>query len=310
MRSTRAGHSGDETIDDDPTILWCRIPGWSFRVGLQPVLLVGALFMAAVLLWLVPGVDRVYPVLMLAFLVYVVLLFLGIGLWSRKAALAPFAGIERGALHPIERILVDQERETPRFGARIEDLWSWEELTERCHREGVVMPRTILAQTLKPRLMPLERPAEFLEPEPIHPSSNVGYAATLFLVLIYLWNAAAQFFMGHYMVTAIWLVCGLFFALGIPTLRDRVRKLWDSGGRFVAGQGWLRDRRGRIWTTSDSVVVVRKSFTTSTLAWWVIGPAGVSWITFINENDPEFIKLWQRWNHPDPRPELAYQTDS
>ena len=34
----------------------------------------------------------------------------------------------------------------------------------------------------------------------------------------------------------------------------------------------------------------------------------VLFLTYANVKDPEFIKLWQRWNHPDPRPELAPST--
>ena len=308
-RSNGVSGSGTDPFGDDPTILWCRLPGWTFRVTLLPVLALGALFMLTMLLWLVPGIDPVVPATILFFLVLIVLLFFGIGLWSRRASMAPFAGINWHPLEPIERILIDQEKATPRFGAGNEDLWSWEALAERCRREDVVMPRTLIHKALKDRLQWYETPADFLEPEPIHQSSDMPYGPTLFFCGFWLFIAFTQFRMGHPIFAAFAAAIGLGTACGIPAVRDRVRKLWDSGGHLVAGQGWLRDRRGRLFTTEDSLVVVREDTQSSTLKWMVTGRAGVMTLSFINENDPEFDKLWQRWNHPDPRPELANHAD-
>jgi hypothetical protein len=136
-------------------------------------------------------------------------------------------------------------------------------------------------------------------------SSRMGYGWVVTLIVFYLGNALLQFLVGNYLFMGLWIAGGVFLAAAIPAVRDQLRLLWDFSGNVVAGQGWTRDHKNRVWTTADAIMVIHKVTSSSSLEVVITGPAGVVTLSFINERDPDFVKLWQRWNHPDPRPELA-----
>ena len=41
----------------------------------------------------------------------------------------------------------------------------------------------------------------------------------------------------------------------------------------------------------------------------LISKTGNMSLTFLNGDDPDFVALWQRWTHPNPRPALVGATD-
>ncbi len=75
--------------------------------------------------------------------------------------------------------------------------------------------------------------------------------------------------------------------------------------QFIAGPGVLVDqKRQRRWTVDDAVMLVQCTPTLGPLIVRLVGEAGWLTLSFTDEKDPDFVRLWQRWNHPQPRPEL------
>ncbi len=111
---------------------------------------------------------------------------------------------------------------------------------------------------------------------------------------------------GEWFIVMINLILFVSFAVQIPVIRDLIPALRPEGAAPIAGMGFIEDSKGKLWTVDDSLMILsgRKSGDKPVYV-HIVGPAGWLLLTYANVKDPEFIKLWQRWNHPDPRPELA-----
>ena len=72
--------------------------------------------------------------------------------------------------------------------------------------------------------------------------------------------------------------------------------------RIVAGPGIITDARGRCWTSADSVMLISKWGGGMSIEF--LGPAGRIGIDGSHLGPSGFECLWQRWQHPRPRPEL------
>ncbi len=103
----------------------------------------------------------------------------------------------------------------------------------------------------------------------------------------------------------MWLVFAMLLLAQMPQVRDRVPILRRDETAPVAGVGYVEAPRGARWTTGDSMLLVSALKAPGPLYVRLVGPAGwLSW-TFTNASDADFLRLWQRWMHPRPRPELA-----
>ncbi len=185
---------------------------------------------------------------------------------------------------------------------------AWQEFTEGCHRLGLARPRTIVHSGLATRLGALERPGHGMEPEPILGSGDGPVTTTVLWVTFFLAFGAIQLSMGHWFGGSMMLfVAGIFAFSSIPSLRDRFRIMrWDDGN-LVAGMGGVKDvGSDRLWSVNDAVMLVRTKQPVGALFVRFVGEAGILRLTFVNERDPDFVKMWQRWNHPRPKPELMH----
>lgn len=307
---TTTGQSREASLyADDPTIVTCVIARAAPRISLSALFGLVVVFLAIFALPLLPGFEDLHIRFVAVFLIVVFLLIFAMAYRSFRRRFAPLANVAPDARTPLERVLKAQDENSPFLSTAVTNVWSWASLANRMKAEGIERPRTIVARALSDRLAPIERPAHFMEPEPILPSSHFGPGMTIAIIGLYVFNALLQFFMGQYVGVALWLVAGGFFAALIPPIRDALRQFWDSGGNIVAGQGWVRDKRGRVWTTADAMLMILSLSGSSAIGTVLTGPAGVTMLSFMSERDPDFIKLWQRWNHPDPRPELAGQDE-
>lgn len=73
---------------------------------------------------------------------------------------------------------------------------------------------------------------------------------------------------------------------------------------LIASMGVFDDQRGRRWLAGDATMFVQgdgNDFPTMVL----IGPAGRLKLPAMCGTPKRLAALWQRWNHPRPRPELA-----
>ncbi|MDG2053540.1 MAG: hypothetical protein P8J86_02420 [Phycisphaerales bacterium] len=104
----------------------------------------------------------------------------------------------------------------------------------------------------------------------------------------------------------VFLISGL---LPLPPVRRFVRQFQRDSKGLIAGPGFTVSSSGQIWNTEDSVAIIRAAqlcpnrFASVYLQ--LIGPAGCKQMSFGSISDPDFLCFWQRWTHPEARPELA-----
>jgi hypothetical protein len=200
-------------------------------------------------------------------------------------------------------IVRELESRRPLF-ARSAVTWNWDEFRQATAARGMQAPRTIVDSALAERLGAIEWTEYALEPEPILSSTPQGRATiaglTAFCALIALLQVAGgRVWLGLFMLApAACLVAGL------PRVRDALRPLRQDEFNMIAGMGSLADRHGLRWSVDDAVMLVQTNRTPGGLYVSVVGEAGRAAMTFTDEHDGDFITLWQRWNHPHPRPEL------
>jgi hypothetical protein len=299
--------SGDLSAEggDEASLVYARLPRPLTRIPVRFLWLVPLVFLiiAALLLW-----NRLYSIAAMIPVMLFLAMFLATVWYITARQAKRRARMEKENLNPIERVFFEQDRDTPIIVRRFGQLWSWEEISTRLDAAGIERPHAIVDVALEPRLRDIERPAHMLEPETILPSSNLTMPMTVGFITLYAALATLQLAAGHFWTGLTMLGMGAFFVVMIPAVRDRLRNFHPQEGRVVAGQGWVSDRNERTWTVADSVMVVSAGANDQPpIQVTFTGPAGVMTLTYINEGDPDFVKLWQRWNHPDPRPGLAGQ---
>lgn len=167
---------------------------------------------------------------------------------------------------------------------------------------GGIVPVTVVEDALQAELEPIPRPEALLEPEPVttlrNKTSNLGLVLvviTIVCVGTFLFSIGMRRIIGF-----------AFLALMVPPLlavaESRGFRVWpaESFAPF-AGPGVVTHRNRR-WTVDDSIMFVQK--TDRGIRVQFDGPSGSLLLRFHSEKAPGFITLWQRWNHPQPRPEL------
>ena len=183
----------------------------------------------------------------------------------------------------------------------------WHDFQSNCQRLGIPRPRTVLDSTLAERLGALDRPDIGMEPEPIlgsgDPRGVLQWISPGFVLI----GVALMMYREVWHAMSMFVAAGLWSFTSRPAVRDRLRIFrWDDGS-MVAGMGSLRDARNRVWTTDNALMIVQTKDSAGGLFVRFVGDPGEAQLSFNHESDPDFLKLWQRWNHPTPRPELVEQ---
>lgn len=75
-----------------------------------------------------------------------------------------------------------------------------------------------------------------------------------------------------------------------------------GGAKIMAGPGYITDARGRVWTVADSVMLI--AVHSGRMSIEFLGPAGLLPMDGGQLGPKGLERLWQRWHHPRPRPEL------
>jgi hypothetical protein len=88
-------------------------------------------------------------------------------------------------------------------------------------------------------------------------------------------------------------------------VRDATRLFRMDQSEDVAGLGTFTDKQQRRWTVENAIMLVQCKRDAGPLIVTMVGEAGHHTLSFMDETDTDFVKLWQRWNHPDPRPDLV-----
>jgi len=288
-----------------PSVIFCSMPLTAPRCPLYVVIGV-PLGLAALLLAAITSGIALPTILGVGGLCVFILLLMSItvlvGFVRRHQ---PVDNLALDALSAHERAFIALDHDTPLFVKRRDQLWRWPRICAACESEHVTPPHTVVRNELAGMVSDVDTPAHLLEPEPILPSSAYGPGLLALLLFIYLFNALAAIVTGNVWLAVIWLVAGAAWTISTPSIRDRLRIFRGSEGKIIAGPGWIRDRRGRIWRAGSATMIVTSPSGKPPIHVVVSGPDGCVTLTFMHERDPDFTALWQRWNHPDPRPEFA-----
>lgn len=189
-------------------------------------------------------------------------------------------------------------------------------------RAGAV--RCIVDHRLRAQCEKIPIIADLVEPEPIRIAGSTSVAdpgkelrrRRMGVVIRVLWPIA---FIGIAWILfsnfgwpkiAFWLVSalaiGCAFLPNFMLVRDPI-----FASPPVAGLGVIRDGKGRLWTCTESIMFVEPYYVPkagSGVQVDLFGPQGtrkMHKIQFPSCLDDGFVSLWQRWNHPHPRPELG-----
>ncbi len=198
-------------------------------------------------------------------------------------------------------------------GSRTRKRLQWEAFRNHMERSSFQPPRTVIESRVSRRLhLSDDVPHHFLEPEeiPILDSEQTLSVVTILVIaavgaasLIGLWPLVVSLFTGPAFVILI---------IAAVALATRIRRVLIAAGRgvgrplaLIASPGVLDDQRGRRWVSDEATMFICTRGGRGPLSMVVVGPAGQVSLSVDGAATSEFRALWQRWNHPHPRPELS-----
>jgi len=290
---------------------WHPTPFETPLVIVPPLLAVGFLFVAGFNSGLPWPVFVIFGVMALFFVVPFGVFFLTARgrLWTPRPTAVRTSRLGVVGEQAIETLTREIGLRRSVFGS-LRRLWTWDEFADGCGKHGIERPTTVIDTALVERLAKIERPPHALEPESIVGSTPHRRITRRLLPVAFIMMAIYMFTAGHPLAAAVSVVVAVSATVAaIPSLRDRVRAISPEQWSTLAGLGAVRDRRGRVWTVDDAVLVIQTRELFGPLFVRLIGAAGELRLGFADESDPDFIALWQRWNHPTPRPELLKDDD-
>ncbi|MFG0329880.1 MAG: hypothetical protein ACF8PN_08285 [Phycisphaerales bacterium] len=176
---------------------------------------------------------------------------------------------------------------------------------ETLRTRGVAAPAvTIAPDHAEAELAAIARPRDLLEPERIVASPTLPPWIWYVLAVMYVMIAAIELTQGDWFNFAIQLLLAFMFLSWTRLYRERLRGWRGDESWPLAAPGVVTDHQGRRWTVHDSVMLVRRRRGRAGVVVDLLGPRGVLRLSFAGIDEPDFIELWRRWNHPAPRPEL------
>jgi hypothetical protein len=216
------------------------------------------------------------------------------------------ADIEHDSRHDeIRALLIDAMlRRSHWQNLREGSLWSWADMENLRIERGLPRLRTIATLPLQPELVSIRRDLELLEPELILSSRPQTTLASAALAGMFLFQAFFQVSQRHWVFGAVTIGLAALMIASIPDIRNRIPGLRFDDRAPIAGMGVIEDSRRRRWTVDDSTMYTWAKGVRQPLFVHFVGPAGWLSMTFASSEDSDFINLWQRWTHSNPRPDL------
>lgn len=189
------------------------------------------------------------------------------------------------------------------FFYRSSDPTHWGSMVAIAESNGLTLPRTLADDKLRDELSRIPLTADLLEPEYILKSKAVGKRGVVLMAFVYLVPALFMVIASNWRASLTYVAIALGFAASLPRVRRVIRPYrWEQRAP-VAGCGVVKgvDKR---WTCDDAVMIVQRTVFSGGIVVTLIGRAGIWVAGFADTTDDDFINLWQRWNHLDPKPEL------
>ncbi len=175
---------------------------------------------------------------------------------------------------------------------------SWNRFDGERTQRGIPALKIVVDEALREPLAAIGLPDHLVEPERLGPGKTEAgqLAGTTVLGLFAAWNL----YRGHMVVGGASAFLFLSSALLTPALLASMPIVGD-GSRPVAGPGYVDLLGGRRLTVRDSVMIVTRGPRKRSVQMFLTGPDGqLAWI-YRRLDDPQFVRLWQRWAHPNPR---------
>jgi len=175
--------------------------------------------------------------------------------------------------------------------------------------QDLLLPRTMADLRLAVELDRIPLVDELLEPEKVVPGSRIDRRRGRNSIIL----GAVLLLVGLLLDADLCIVCGILMILlpllSLQAVRRMAPELRLGFSTSIAGQGFLHINDTLCFTSSNGTCLVRgigpARNTNAAVEAWFLCPDGMRMLTFPSVHDPHFVALWQRWNHPDPRPELV-----
>lgn len=187
---------------------------------------------------------------------------------------------------------------------------AWSRLTTSFDARELAMPRTIADLRVATELCQLPLPDELVEPEKVASGSRADRKSRrnsiIFGVAIVVFSIIID---GGWMCTGLGLFMILVPLLSLQIVRTIAPDLLLGFSTVIAGPGFVHFSDDLIFRSGSAICMLRSigstRWTDSAVEACFYSADGVRMLSFPSVHDPQFVRLWQRWNHPQPRPELA-----
>ena len=139
------------------------------------------------------------------------------------------------------------------------------------------------------------------------PMKDKKFIIVIVFMLVILTYSAIK---GSWLSAAFVIYIIVFLLPNISFLREKLPFIRNEYRSLLVGLGWVNShKRKQKWTIADSIILlrIRKHKPLGTIHVRLLGPTKDFDFMFESVRDPEFIRLWQRWMHPNPRLELMEQ---
>lgn len=291
-------------LDSVPAIHWPADDSNRIRMVMRAATILTAGGLILGLFFIGQPANALFIVGMVLALAVPFFVLVGTFLWSQ------FLGRTHRELPSSESISTVLPRWSPEADEEVvKAITSWFKFAPRPHPEVIAVCHPSITA-----IVGLQGSPHLLEPEPLIEGDVKILGGRLLLAAVWVIGLIVLLVAiegGFSSVTLIQMAPMLGFP-AIPVGMMVLRRIRSRGGpRFIIGTGFVRETTtDRIISVDDAVLYARPSRVTSLGAAYfmdvdLIGPDLRLRLQFRDPRCREFRALWDRWCHPNPRPELA-----
>tara|TARA_Y100000589_G_scaffold20775_1_gene17051 strand:+ start:1145 stop:2149 length:1005 start_codon:yes stop_codon:yes gene_type:complete len=188
----------------------------------------------------------------------------------------------------------------------------WIDLANAFTERGLDRPRTIADLRVALELERLPIADELVEPEKIVSGSRSDRRNRRNSIINGLVGVTIGLLTGATVCIVVGIAMILIPMLSLHRIRKSAPDLMLGLSATVAGPGFLVWNE-RLVFRSDAALCLLRSIgtvrnTDPAVEAWFYSPEGIRMLAFPSVHDPQFVEFWKRWNHPNPRHELAGET--